>query len=130
MLTRILNRFNLIPIPIYGKTITSTQRFINDRDNFSLIKNQQPSFFLDDSFNLVSILFFSLTISVKTAIKANNIAHGTLSTIQKTQQLNIHSSGLEPAKLSYLAGGFDQNNIFPCDLPVANILDNAASELF
>ena len=85
---------------------------------------------LDDSFNHVSILFFSLTISAKTAIKANNKAHGTLSAIQKTQQLNIHSSGLEPAKLSYLAGGFDQNNIFPCDLPVANILDNAASELF
>ena len=100
MLTRILNRFNLIPIPIYGKAITSTQRFINARDNFSLIKNQQPSFFfLDDSFNHVSILFFSLTISAKTAIKANNIAHGTLSAIQKTQQLNIHTSGLEPAKL-------------------------------
>ena len=72
---------------------------------------------------------FSLTISAKTAIKANNIAHGTLSTIQKTQQLDIHSSGLEPAKLSYLVGGFDQNNIFSCDLPVA-ILDSAASELF
>ena len=45
MLTRILNRLNLIPISIYGKAITSTQRFINDRDNFSLIKNQQPSFY-------------------------------------------------------------------------------------
>ena len=45
MLTRILNRFNLTPIPIYGKAITSTQRFIYDRDNFSLIKNQQPSFY-------------------------------------------------------------------------------------
>ena len=42
---------------------------------------------------------FSLTISPTTAIKTKNIAFVIPSIIHKTQQLNIQSSGLKPAKL-------------------------------
>ena len=40
------------------------------------------------------------------------------------------SSGLKLVKLSYLAGSFDQSNMFLHDLLVANILNTAATELF
>ena len=44
-------------------------------------------------------MMLSLTISPTTAIKTKNIAFVIPSIIHKTQQLNIQSSGLKPAKL-------------------------------
>ena len=69
-------------------------------------------------------------IPAATVIKAKNLAYITASIIQKTHQLNIKPSGLKFVKLFYLAGSADRKKCISHDLLVANILINAAPELF
>ena len=61
-------------------------------------QSQTPAFQMMLSFTRHDY-HFSLTISPTTAIKTKNIAFVIPSIIHKTQQLNIQSSGLKPAKL-------------------------------
>ena len=75
------------------------------------------------------IILFSITISATTVIKAKNIAHVTLSIINKTQQLNIQSSGLKLVKLSYLVASVALNNVSQ-ELLAANKWNTAAPEFF
>ena len=54
-----------------------------------------------------------------------NIAHITASIIQKTQQLNIQSSGPKLVKLCYLVGSVDRRDIYfhmTCLLPIYGTL--------
>ena len=45
-------------------------------------------------------------------IKTKNLAHITASIIQKSQQLNIQSSGLKLGNLSYFVGSVDRKNMY------------------
>ena len=63
-------------------------------------------------------------------IKTKNLAHITASIIQKSQQLNIQSSGLKLGNLSYFVSSVDRKNVFTHELLVANIFSTTDPKLF